>query len=976
MKSSAKVLIMVIIALFAMSSSHAVDLSKSIILDVPDEVMARQFGKIPPLQLTPQQKTAMENFRYAGDTLKVLAILVDWGTRPHTYSREAFDTLMFSRNVLPLGSVADYYHEVSYGKLAVAGEVREWYNAGAYNPSFNFTNLLEILDPQIDYSQFDGNNDGDVDAVLFIRSGNGQEDSHDLNDIWSYAMVGSPGSGPGPFDGKHVPRWNTCPETRPLHDPNSPVDFTGVDTVNSIRVFCHELAHNVGLPDLYDYDDKLVVSTFYTPNDNNDHPVYDWCTMGYGGYGILSIKSLIPSHLCGWNKKEAGWITPIVLEQRTYSALTIRNFETTPDSSLYILPINMAQGEYFLLEYRNPQSTGQFDKFDSDFSCYFYPQLSLGCDPLDRGLLITHVHDSLGAEYFRINYGTPLFPHYTVAVEDAGYNPSYDYTHNPGGNVSDSAQWWYPYESRKGALFSDNVTGQNTFSPTSYPNSNGYYGPTGITVRVDSIRGDRLYAFVAVDKDGDGISDKDDNCPAIVNVSQADGDGDGVGDACDNCLTLSNPDQTDIDIDLIGDACDNCIDPDHDGFGNLGYPTTTCQIDNCPTAYNPDQLDSDADGIGDACMYDSIQVSDTIATPCIKLRVNNMGSFGGQGLPNLSLDYGAQGDCAGSYLFDGSPLITYRNGSTDVANWNLYNRSSFRVAKTEQPMAPVADSGAYEIFRSGTFVTLDHTIAFEKTWYAPKQTDTCNFMIQRLRIWSRDNLNHSGLSIGEAIDWDVPGGSGPLNTGGFDAGSRLIYLRGTGTGCQDDTRRFGGQTLIGMSNASGGIDTSKSPYGALTAGNEQYFYETGGFVASQAYSLTHQAGYSALPNAEDQFSLMTFVSSYTIGADDTLYIYSAMMTLRNGTINDLKATAAKAKRWSANHLFTAAQSYVFGDANGDGVVNISDAVYLIAYIFASGSTPNPLGAGDANCDDTVNISDAVYLIAYIFSGGSPPCSVR
>ncbi len=65
--------------------------------------------------------------------------------------------------------------------------------------------------------------------------------------------------------------------------------------------------------------------------------------------------------------------------------------------------------------------------------------------------------------------------------------------------------------------------------------------------------------------------------------------------------------------------------------------------------------------------------------------------------------------------------------------------------------------------------------------------------------------------------------------------------------------------------------------------------------------------------------------------------------------------------------------YKPGDANGDGSVNISDAVYLIAYIFAGGPAPDPLDAGDANCDATVNISDAVYLIAYIFAGGPAPC---
>ncbi|TFH65586.1 MAG: hypothetical protein E4G91_01935 [Candidatus Zixiibacteriota bacterium] len=497
-----------------------------------------------------------------------------------------------------------------------------------------------------------------------------------------------------------------------------------------------------------------------------------------------------------------------------------------------------------------------------------------------------------------------------------------------------------------------------------------------MTVRVDSIIGDRLYVYVAFDKDGDGIPDDFDNCPAVVNIDQADGDGDGAGDACDNCLTLSNPDQADVDADAVGDACDNCIDPDHDGFGNPGYPAATCQIDNCPTVYNPSQVDSDFDGMGDACMYVNVQAYDTIATACVKLRVNNMGGFGGQGSPLLSLDYGAQGDCANAYLYDGTPLITYLDGPAHVANWSLYGSTYFLVARTGEPMAPVADSAAYEVFRSGTFVTLDHTIAFEKTWYAPRQPETCNFMIQRLTIWSWDQLSHTGLSIGEAIDWDVPSGIGPLNTGGFDAGSNLIYLQGTGTDCQDDTRRFAGQAMIGMSTSSGGIDTSKSPFGALTAGNAEYLYETGGFVASQAYDLTHQPGYSALSNAEDQFSLMTFVSSHTLGSDDTLHIYSAMMTLRNGTVNDLKATAAKAKRWAANHLFTPVQPYVFGDASGDGNIDISDAVYMISYIFSGGLPPDPLLAGDANCDGALDISDVVYLIAYIFSGGAAPCEAR
>jgi hypothetical protein len=64
-----------------------------------------------------------------------------------------------------------------------------------------------------------------------------------------------------------------------------------------------------------------------------------------------------------------------------------------------------------------------------------------------------------------------------------------------------------------------------------------------------------------------------------------------------------------------------------------------------------------------------------------------------------------------------------------------------------------------------------------------------------------------------------------------------------------------------------------------------------------------------------------------------------------------------------------------GDANSDGIVDISDVTYLNNYIFAGGSAPNPLLAGDSNNDGSIDVSDAVYLVNYIFSGGPAPCSV-
>ncbi|MCX6833749.1 MAG: thrombospondin type 3 repeat-containing protein, partial [candidate division Zixibacteria bacterium] len=83
--------------------------------------------------------------------------------------------------------------------------------------------------------------------------------------------------------------------------------------------------------------------------------------------------------------------------------------------------------------------------------------------------------------------------------------------------------------------------------------------------------------------------------------SGPDGDGDGIGDQWDNCPTLANSNQADLDSDNVGDLCDNCTDSDHDGFGNPGFPASTCALDNCPDNFNPGQEDKDQDGFGDAC---------------------------------------------------------------------------------------------------------------------------------------------------------------------------------------------------------------------------------------------------------------------------------------------------------------------------------------------------------------------------------------
>ena len=62
-----------------------------------------------------------------------------------------------------------------------------------------------------------------------------------------------------------------------------------------------------------------------------------------------------------------------------------------------------------------------------------------------------------------------------------------------------------------------------------------------------------------------------------------------------------------------------------------------------------------------------------------------------------------------------------------------------------------------------------------------------------------------------------------------------------------------------------------------------------------------------------------------------------------------------------------------GDSNSDGSCNVSDAVYIINYVFTGGDAPDPMWQADVNCDSSCNVSDAVYIINYIFTQGNAPC---
>ncbi len=66
-------------------------------------------------------------------------------------------------------------------------------------------------------------------------------------------------------------------------------------------------------------------------------------------------------------------------------------------------------------------------------------------------------------------------------------------------------------------------------------------------------------------------------------------------------------------------------------------------------------------------------------------------------------------------------------------------------------------------------------------------------------------------------------------------------------------------------------------------------------------------------------------------------------------------------------------SYIRGDANADGHVDLADPIRILFYLF-SNEALSCLSAADTNDDDSVNASDGVYLLTHLFMVGPPPPS--
>lgn len=63
-------------------------------------------------------------------------------------------------------------------------------------------------------------------------------------------------------------------------------------------------------------------------------------------------------------------------------------------------------------------------------------------------------------------------------------------------------------------------------------------------------------------------------------------------------------------------------------------------------------------------------------------------------------------------------------------------------------------------------------------------------------------------------------------------------------------------------------------------------------------------------------------------------------------------------------------SFMLGDSNGDEIIDISDAVFTLRYLFKGGLAPDCIESADVNGDESIDLSDVVYFLQFLFQGGS------
>ncbi|NCD42283.1 MAG: M6 family metalloprotease domain-containing protein [Bacteroidia bacterium] len=285
----------------------------------------------------------------------LLMIMVNFNDTYTTYSQANFTNYMNQMGYSGIGSFKDFYYENSWGQLTINTTVTAWVNVSKSHNYYGQNDIngydtyphelvyeaINLVDPTVDFSQFDNDLDGEVDGIAIIHQGYGEEASGNSNDIWShsYSIYGLYTSAQCTKDGVLVYDYTIQPEL---------LSTGGYNGMSTIGVMCHEFGHNMGAPDYYDTD--------YATNGQYDG-TGDWDLMGGGSWNAIGSNppGSQPAHHNIYTKVSYNWL--ISNQINTPGAFQLQPTLTNPKAYYYY---TQTSNEYYLLENRQ-QSLSNFE---------------------------------------------------------------------------------------------------------------------------------------------------------------------------------------------------------------------------------------------------------------------------------------------------------------------------------------------------------------------------------------------------------------------------------------------------------------------------------------------------------------------------------------------------------------------------------------------------------------------------------------
>lgn len=257
-----------------------------------------------------------------------------------------------------IGSVHDYFHDQSDGKFDLSFDVvgpvtldhpYSYYGAPSGNEAdINAPQMVidacNAVKDQVNFADYDWDNDGEVEQVYIIYAGEGQATGGSDDTIWphKYSLSDS-GNQPLKFGNVTVNTY-ACSNEMVYANLNGKdrAFYMGIGTI------CHEFSHCLGLPDLYDtgYGGNVGTGSYDLMCSGSYNGGPEALKNVYGGTGIGTVSAGYTSY----EKAFMGWITPTKLGDQP---LDIKAMKGLADGgNAYILTNPDNNNEYYLFENR------------------------------------------------------------------------------------------------------------------------------------------------------------------------------------------------------------------------------------------------------------------------------------------------------------------------------------------------------------------------------------------------------------------------------------------------------------------------------------------------------------------------------------------------------------------------------------------------------------------------------------------------